>query len=287
MKPSPFARAASLGKLAWLALAGYAAWLVLPMLWVLSGSLKESRAIFREPLSLPDPSNPAWDNYLRAWSEGGFGAHFLNSVLLTAGATLIVTLLGAMAAHALARFGHRASGPVFWLFLVGLVLPAQAAAVPLFFLMRDMGLLGTRTGLLLVYCANGLPFAIFVLAPFFRQLPRSLEEAAVIDGCGPWAVFWRVMLPLTKPGLATVAVFQALGIWKEYFLAFMLLTGVGPEAPKTLPLALGNLAITATYRSDPGMLFAGIVITSLPILLTYLVLQRQIVSGLTQGAVKG
>jgi ABC-type glycerol-3-phosphate transport system permease component len=153
--------------------------------------------------------------------------------------------------------------------------------------MRTLGLLNSRLGLILVYTANGLPFAIFILAGFFRTLPRALYEAAVIDGCGEFSAFWRVMLPLAKPGLVTVAIFQFIGVWKEYFYAFMLLGGDPGGKSRTLPLGLANLSITAEYRSDYGMLFAGLVLVTVPILVVYACLQRRIVKGVAAGALKG
>ena len=159
--------------------------------------------------------------------------------------------------------------------------------MPLFFELRQLGLLNSRVGLILVYTANGLPFAIFILAGFFRSLPRTLYEAAVIDGCGEFAAFWCVLLPLARPGLVTVAIFQFIGVWKEYFYAFMLVSGDVDGGARTLPLGLANLSITAQYRSNYGMLFAGIVLVTLPILAVYLLLQRQIVKGVATGALKG
>jgi ABC-type glycerol-3-phosphate transport system permease component len=192
-----------------------------------------------------------------------------------------------MAAYALSSFAHPAGRLVFGLIVAGLTIPAQLAIVPLFFELRLAGLLNTRTGLILVYTANGLPFAIFVLAGFFRSLPRSLYEAAVVDGCGEFSAFWRVLLPLARPGLVTVAIFQFIGIWREYFLAFMLVSGDAAGSARTLPLGLANLSIAAEYRTEYGMLFAGIVLVTLPLLLVYLALQRQIVRGIAAGALKG
>jgi len=128
---------------------------------------------------------------------------------------------------------------------------------------------------------------IFILAGFFRSLPRALYEAAVIDGCGEFAAFWKVLLPLARPGLVTVAIFQFIGVWKEYFFAFMLLGGDPTGQARTLPLGLANLSINAEYRTDYGMLFAGLVLVTAPILLVYIRLQRQIVKGVAAGALKG
>jgi ABC-type glycerol-3-phosphate transport system permease component len=269
------------------ALAGYAAWLAFPMAWVAYSSLKPDAAIFRDTFALPVPGELRFDNYTRAWHEAHFGGYFLNSVLVTASSVCLIVGLGAMAAYALARFYHPLGKAVFWLFLAGLMIPAQLAVVPLFFEMRAVGLLNSRLGLVLVYTANGLPFAIFILAGFFRTLPRALYEAAVIDGCGEFAAFRRVMLPLAKPGLVTVAIFQFIGVWKEYFFAFMLLGGDPNGRARTLPLGLANLSVTAEYRSDYGMLFAGLVLVTVPILIVYVCLQRRIVKGVAAGALKG
>lgn len=265
----------------------YAAWVLLPMVWVAYSSLKPDAAIFREPFALPALGELQTANYAQAWREARFGGYFLNSVLVTGTSVALIVLLGAMAAYALARFYHPAGRAVFWLFLSGLMIPAQLAVVPLFFELRGLGLLNSRMGLILTYTANGLPFAIFILAGFFRSLPRSLYEAAVIDGCGEFAAFWRVLLPLAKPGLVTVAIFQFIGVWKEYFFAFMLTSGDVTGAARTLPLGLANLAITAQYRTNYGMLFAGLVLVTIPILVVYLLLQRQIVKGVAAGALKG
>lgn len=268
-------------------LLGYAAWVVFPMIWVAYSSLKADAAIFRDAFALPHLGELHTENYTHAWREARFGDYFFNSVLVTTCSVALIVMLGAMAAYALARFYHPLGKIVFWLFLAGLMLPAQLAVVPLFFELRALGLLNSRAGLILVYTANGLPFAIFILAGFFRSLPRSLYEAAVIDGCSEWAAFWRVLLPLAKPGLVTVAIFQFIGVWKEYFFAFMLTGGDMDGSARTLPLGLANLSIAAQYKTDYGMLFAGIMLVTIPLLLIYVALQRHIVKGIAAGALKG
>jgi ABC-type glycerol-3-phosphate transport system permease component len=272
---------------AFAALLGYSAWLVFPMIWVAYSSLKPDDAIFRDTFALPSASDLRTDNYARAWSGAHFGGYFMNSVVVTGASVALIVSLGAMAAYALSRFSHPAGRVVFGLMMAGLTIPAQLAVVPLFFELRALGLLNSRIGLILVYTANGLPFAIFILAGFFRSLPRSLYEAAVVDGCGEFSAFWRVLLPLARPGLVTVAIFQFIGVWREYFFAFMLVNGDTGQAARTLPLGLANLSIAAEYRTEYGMLFAGIVLVTLPILAVYLALQRQIVRGIAAGALKG
>jgi ABC-type glycerol-3-phosphate transport system permease component len=271
-------------------LAGYAAWVVFPMVWVAYSSLKGDNAIFRTPFTPPSLDALQTENYVQAWHAAHFREYALNSAIVTGASVALIVALGAMAAYALVRFSHPLGKAVFWVFLAGLMIPAQLAIVPLFFEMRDLGLLNSRTGLVLAYTANGLPFSIFILAGFFRSLPRSLYEAAVIDGCDEFSAFWRVLLPLARPGLVTVAIFQFIGVWKEYFYAFMLASGDGTGgqvAARTLPLGLANLSIEAEYHATYGMLFAGIVLVTLPILLVYLLLQRRIVKGIAAGALKG
>lgn len=272
---------------AFAALLGYSAWLVFPMVWVAYSSLKTDEAVFRHPLALPAAGTLATDNYARAWTQAHFGGYFLDSIFVTSLSVVLILGLGATAAYALARFSHPFGRVAFGLLVAGLTIPAQLAIVPLFFELRALGLLDSLSGLVLVYTANGLPFAVFVLAGFFRTLPRSLYEAAVVDGCGEVLAFWKVLLPLARPGLVTVAIFQFIGIWKEYFYAFMLLNGGAEASPRTLPLGLANLSIAAEYRTAYGMLFAGIVLVTLPILAVYLALQRQIVRGIGAGALKG
>jgi ABC-type glycerol-3-phosphate transport system permease component len=268
------------------ALVAYVFWVAAPFFWVVVSSLKSDSEILHKPLGLPDWSGVTGAAYCRAWTEGGIGSCLLNSALIAIVSVVLILWFGSMAAYVLARYRHPWGRVVRLLFLAGLMLPAQLAMVPLFFELRALGLLETRAGLVLVYVANGLPFAIFILTAFFRDLPRSLQEAAVIDGCSESGVFWRVMLPLARPGLITVAIFQFIGLWKEYFFAFMLVGG-GNGSARTLPLALADLAISAQYRSDQGMLFAGLVIVTLPMLAAYVLMQGHLVRGIAAGAVKG
>jgi ABC-type glycerol-3-phosphate transport system permease component len=268
-------------------LLGYFAWVVLPMIWVAASSLKSNYDIAHEPLTPWGASGFHPDNFVRAWGQAHLGSYLASSVLVTFVSVAGILALGSMAAYALSRFFHPLGRIAYWLFLAGLMIPAQLSIVPLFFELRALGLLNSLAGLILVYIANGLPFAVFILAGFFRGLPRAFYEAAVVDGCSDAGAFWRVMLPLARPGLVTVAIFQFIGIWKEYFYAFMFLSGGGPDAARTLPLGLANLAIASQYRTDHGMLFAGLVIVTLPILVFYLFVQKHLIKGITAGALKG
>ena len=167
------------------------------------------------------------------------------------------------------------------------MVPLQLAIVPLFFEMKSLGLLDSRLGLLVVYVAFGMPFSIFVLTGFFKTLPASLHEAALLDGAGEWGAFWRVMLPLARSGLITVGIFTFLGTWNEFLMAFMFLSGRDSEAIRTLPLGLAEITMASQYRSDWGMAFAGLVLMMAPTMVVYVVLQKHLIKGITVGAVKG
>ncbi|HEY5203437.1 MAG TPA: carbohydrate ABC transporter permease, partial [Roseiarcus sp.] len=250
MKPKPPGKFSFSRIVVAAALIGYSAWLIFPMIWVAYSSLKADDAIFSDTFALPALGSLHGENYAHAWTQAHFGDYFANSVVVTATSVFLIVALGSMAAYALARFHHPAGRFAFGLFIAGLTIPAQLAVVPLFFELRTIGLLNSRAGLVLVYTANGLPFAIFILAGFFRSLPRSLYEAAIVDGCGEFAAFWRVLLPLARPALVTVAIFQFIGVWKEYFYAFMLVSGDTSGSASTIPLGLANLSIAAEYRTE-------------------------------------
>jgi ABC-type glycerol-3-phosphate transport system permease component len=255
------------------------------MVWLLLSSLRPDDELFRDPLGLPRLGALAWRNFGSAWTQGRFGEHFATSAVVTVATVVLTVLLGAMAAYALSRFVFPGVRATYFYFLGGLMVPLQLAVVPLFFQMRALSLYGSRTGLVLVYVAWGLPFAVFVLTGFFRGLPRSLHEAALLDGAGEVRAFVHVMLPLARPGLVAVGIFTFLGTWNEFFLAFMLLSGRG--AARTLALGVADVTIASQYRTDFGMAFAGLVLLMLPTLIVYVLLQRHLVKGVTLGALKG
>lgn len=273
--------------LIYLVLFFYLAVVVYPMFWLLATSLKADKDIFFRPFALPHLDALQWGNFARAWTAGHFGAYFANSVAITLGTVAATLFAAAMAAYVLARFRFPGDRPIFFYFLAGLMVPLQLAIVPLFFQMRGFGLLDSRWGLCIVYVAFGLPFAIFVLTGFFKSLPSTLHEAALVDGAGEFRAFWSIMLPLARPGMITVAIFTFLGTWNEFLLAFMFLSGRDSETLRTLPLGLANITIASQYRSDWGMAFAGLVIIMLPTLIVYILLQKHLTKGITLGAVKG
>lgn len=256
--------------------------ILVPIAWVFVSSLKSGYEITSFPWALP--KSPQWINFRHAWSEAGIGHAFINSLLVTCGTLAILLPVGAMAAYVLARFEFRGRNMLFASFLGGMMFPNFLVIVPLFFLMNSLHLYDTKAGLTIVYVGYSLSFTIFVMTGFFQTLPKELGEAAMIDGAGQHATFWRVMLPLARPGLIVVGIFNAIGLWNEYGLALVLV----PSAEnRTLPLGIANLTMTQQYQSDWGALFAGLVIVMLPVILVYLVFRERINETMLAGAVKG
>lgn len=253
-----------------------------PIAWLIYSSFKTTREFFTSVWSLPQV--PQWDNYVRAWAKAGVSQYFANSVWVTTlslGGTL---LLGAAAAYVLSRFNFRGRQLIYLLFVAGLWIPSIVGLIPLFFLLLDLRLLNSHLGLILVYMASCMPFTVFVLQGFFRTLPSELADAAEVDGCSPIATFFRVMLPLVRGGLITVAIFDFLSIWNEYLYALVF---ISEPSLRTLPLGVANLYIVNRYHSDWPALLAGVVIVMIPSFLIYALFQSQFREGVTMGARKG
>ncbi|MEE1756507.1 carbohydrate ABC transporter permease [Streptomyces sp. SP18CS02] len=259
----------------------WAVMVVLPLLWALMTSFKTDPEIFDRPWGLPDA--PHFENWSRAWTEAHMGEYFLNTLIVVAGSLVGTLLFGSMAAYVLARFDFPGNRFLYFLFVGGMSFPVMLALVPLFFVMDNTGLLNTMHGLILVYIAYSLPFTVFFLTSFFRTLPSSIAEAAMLDGASHTRTFFQVMLPLARPGLISVGIFNFLGQWNQYMLPTVLNTD--PEK-RVLAQGLVELSTSQTYKGDYSGLFAGLVIAMLPVLAAYIIFQRQVVAGLTAGALK-
>ena len=256
----------------------------LPLVWAVMSSFKSDTEILADPWGLP--SRLRFDNWTRAWNHAHIGQYFLNSCIVVAGALVLTMLLGAMVAYALARYEFRGNRVIYFLFVGGMMFPVVLAIVPLFFVVRNAGLLNRLDGLILVYAAYSLPFTVFFLTAFFRTLPTSIAEAALIDGCGHFRLFFRVMLPMSRPGLISVAIFNFLWQWNQYVLPVVLMQGQGSESKWVLAQGLAALAVSEGYAGDYSRLFAGLTIAMLPVLLVYVLFQRQVQAGLTAGHLK-
>ncbi|MET8676890.1 carbohydrate ABC transporter permease [Streptomyces sp. NPDC004647] len=254
---------------------------VLPLLWAVMTSFKTDRAIFTSPWSLP--TSLEFGNWSRAWTQAHMSDYFLNTVLVVGGSLIGTMLFGSMAAYVLARFEFPGNRFIYFLFIGGMSFPIILALVPLFYVMNNMGMLNTLHGLILVYIAYSLPFTVFFLTAFFRTLPTSVAEAALIDGASHARTYFQVMLPMAKPGLISVGIFNFLGQWNQYMLPTVLNTD---QDRKVLSQGLVQLAVSQGYKGDWSGLFAGLVMAMLPVLAAYIIFQRQVVAGLTAGALK-
>ncbi|MBB6731305.1 carbohydrate ABC transporter permease [Cohnella zeiphila] len=254
-----------------------------PLLWTLLDALKDNRQFFFHlPWALPD-APLLWSNFSYVWNKYNFDTYFFNSLIVTGGSTLLGLLLSASTAYVLARYKFKGSGALYLLYIASMMVPFILALIPLFFLMNSFHLINTEIGLIFVYASSVLAFGIFVLVGFFRSLPKELEEASIIDGASYYGTFFRVMLPLSQPGLVTVGIVNVLNIWNEYIVGTILLND-----PKhyTLPVEIGVMQAEMQYRTEWGPLFAALLFTIIPVLIVYIAFQRKIASGITAGAIK-
>ncbi|KAB1929928.1 carbohydrate ABC transporter permease [Micromonospora sp. ALFpr18c] len=264
------------------ALAVWAVIVIVPILWTFLAAFKNTSEIFSSPWTLP--AELRWENFGRAWTKANVGRYFLNSVIVVSCSTFGTMLLGSMAAYVLARYKFWGNRAIYYLFVSGLAFPVFLALVPLFFVVKNLGLLDTHTGVVLVYIAYSLPFTVFFLAAFFKTLPTSVAEAGMIDGCGHTRLFFQVMMPMAKPGLISVAIFNIIGQWAQYQLPLVLLSNAKDKWVLTQGIA--DISVNAGYEADWSGLFAALTIAILPMIIVYAVFQRQIQAGLTSGAVK-
>jgi len=221
-------------------------------------------------------------NFVEAWSIANFSTTYTNSAMLTLVKVPLGLIISALAAYPLAKMKFRFDSAIFLFFVAGLAIPIHVALLPLFVFERKLNLLGSLWALLLPYIAFGIPFQVFVLRGFMKLIPGELMEAARIDGASEFRIFWKIMLPLIAPALATLAIIDAVATWNEFLMALVLL----PSA-ETHTLPLGLLNFFNQFSGSYTLLSAGLVIGVFPLLVVYVMLQRYLVSGLTGGAVKG
>ncbi len=254
---------------------------ILPLLWTLLSSFKSTQEILGSPLGLP--AKLRFENYANAWTTAGIGRYFLNTVIVVGSALILVMILGAMCAYVLARYQFFGNRAIYYAMLGGLTFPVFLAIVPLFFVLKNFGMLNTLPGLIMTYVAFALPFTVFFLHSFFKTLPHEVYEAAQIDGAGEWRTFFSVMLPMAKPGMASVAIFNFLGLWNQFLLPVALNTN---SKNYVLSQGMASFASQAGYAVDFGALFAAVIITVLPVLVVYMIFQRQLQGTVTAGSVK-
>lgn len=252
----------------------------LPLIFMINSSFRSGADIYTTPLALAQGLD--FSNYKLVLTEGKFLQYLLNSFLVTGTATLIVLICGAGAGYALARYQFRFNTTLYLFFLAGLLIPAKLALVPLFIQLKNMGLLDSRLGLILVYAAGAMPAAVFIYTGFIRALPADLDNAARIDGASEMQVFRKVMLPLIFPVTGIVGIYTAIPIWNDFLLPLVFIRDTAK-----MTIMQGISVFFGEYGANWGALFAGLTLAALPLIILYVILSSQFIKGMTAGATKG
>ncbi|MGC4807576.1 carbohydrate ABC transporter permease [Micromonospora sp. DT233] len=253
--------------------------IVVPVWFGVLGGFKDNGQLSTNPLGWPDPWVP--ENYTGILASGVFWRQLGNSLLIAGASTIVVVVAAAMASFVFARYAFRGRELLATLFAIGLMFPFAVAILPLFVLLREMGLLDNPLGVILPQAAFGLPITIVILRQFFRAIPGEVEEAAILDGCGPFGFFWRILLPMARPALATVSVLAIVTSWNNFMLPLVVFTD---QSWWTLPV--GVQAFQGQYADDTARVLAYVVLSMIPALGFYAVAERQLIGGLA-GSVKG
>lgn len=257
---------------------------IYPIVWTLLGAVKDNpQFILNRPWSLPKLPW-LWENFSYVWNKYNFNIYFMNSLIVTAVSTVLAILLSATSAYIFARYAFRGSSLLYYSYLFYMMIPPFLGIIPLFFLMDSMSLTNSLIGLIILYTITSVPFGVFVLVGFFKTLPRELEESAAIDGASHYGIFFRIMLPLARPGLYSVAIITVLNIWNEYIYALIITNN---PAKYTIPVAIAVMQGEMQYRTEWGPLFAALLVSMVPVLVVYTIFQKQITGGITAGALKG
>lgn len=250
-----------------------------PIFLMFLSSFKSSAEIFKNPLGLP--TSFSLDTYRTLLSKIPFDQYFINSVIVSVTSVVLVVIFCSLAAFYIARFNFSWNNAIFFLFLLGMMIPIKLGIVPLFILMRDLGLINSLWSLIFMNIATGTPITMLILTGFFRTMPMELEEAARIDGAGNLRTLWHVLLPLMRPALGTVVIINFIASWNDFFFPLIFIT---EKAKMTIPV--GMLSLFGEHSADWGSLFAGLTLASLPMMVLFLIASKQFMEGLTAGAVK-
>jgi raffinose/stachyose/melibiose transport system permease protein len=260
-------------------LAIYSVIVLVPLVFVVFLSFKDVGGILGTPLQWPDQFHP--ENYGQAWQAGNLMRLLVNTVIVTVLSVAAILLLSSLAAYVIARYRFAGNQLLYLYFVSGMALPIQLVALPIFVLVRNLNLLNSLLGLIVVMAAGGMSFSVFLLVNFMRAIPWELQEAATVDGAGILRIYWHVILPLVRPALGIVAIFQFLAIWKEFFLPLLLVQDAGK-----MTVSVGILNFVGQYTTQWQLLLAGIVIVSLPTIIGFLLVSRQFRRNMMAGAVK-
>lgn len=250
-----------------------------PVMNLVFSSLKTTGDLMRHPVGLP--SSVEWGNYVVAWNKLNYPRAFFNTVVVCGGSILLIVFLGSMAAYPIARFNTRFNQMMYLFFLATIMIPGQAIMIPLVRLFYSVGLVNTHGSLIVYYTASSVPFAIFLFTGFIKTIPRELEEAAAIDGCGPFKAYWRVVFPLMKASVTTVIILNIMSIWNDFMMPMVLLQNRGV---RTLTPSIFDFF--EEFATQWNFAFAASVLVMLPGILAFLLLQKHFIEGMVAGSVK-
>ncbi|XID93969.1 carbohydrate ABC transporter permease [Paenibacillaceae bacterium WGS1546] len=250
-----------------------------PIALIFISSLKTSPEFMADPFGWPKQWTFA--SYEAAWHSANFSTYFSNSAIITALSIASIVLLGSMTAYGLS-WNFKGSKTLFSYFLLGIMIPIQAKIITLFILLKQLGLINTHFGLILVFIAFNLPMAVFIFFGFFKTIPVELKDAAQLDGCSEVGTFWRIILPISRPIIATVVILTGLYVWNSFFLPLILL-----QDKKLFPITLGLQRLKGEFSVDWPLFFAAMVMLMIPMIVLFVLMQKQFIKGLTSGAVKG
>lgn len=261
-------------------LIGFTILCIYPLVWLFLASFKTNNELYTNTWGLPEQWSMS--NYVNAVVKGGVFRYFGNSVIIAVSAVLVTVILATMASYAIARMHWKLANLTHSIFLLGMMIPIYALVIPLFSIFKGMGLLDTHLAVIIPQIAVGFPMAIFIICGFMRSIPTELEEAAIIDGCTVFQCFFKIILPIAKSSVVTVAVVQFINVWNDLLLPRIFLTD---SSKMTLPVGLTNFQ--ATYSTDYVGMIAAVIITIIPSIVVYILLHKQIMEGMVAGAVKG
>ena len=257
----------------------YSAIVLIPLLFVVYLSFKDIAGIIGTPLSWPKAFHV--ENYSQAWTQGDLARFLINTVIVAGASVAAILLFSSFAAFVIARYTFRGRQLLYLFFVSGMALPIQIIALPIFILIRDLNLLDTLPALIIVFTAGGTSFSVFLLVNFMRSVPAELQEAAVVDGAGALRIYWHVVLPLVRPALGIVAIFQFLTAWKEFFLPLLLV-----QSPGSMTVPVGILSFVGEHTTQYQLLLAGLVLVSLPTIIGFLLVAKQFRRNLVAGGIK-
>ncbi|MDO5377786.1 MAG: carbohydrate ABC transporter permease [Clostridia bacterium] len=277
-------KGAGLGKKVFLAvmqlvMIGYVILIVYPLFNMIISSFKTTKDIMQKPFALPVELD--FSNYVYIWVDKGFGRYFLNSLLFTGTAMVFVVLLGSMAAYGISRYSFRGNTLVYMFFLSGIMLPLKAAIIPLFQIVKGLGVMDTPLSVIFIFIAMGLPSTVFILSGFMKTIPAALEQAARIDGCNDLRIYSQIVMPITAPSIALVTIYNAVPIWNDFFFPMVFIQS---DRFKTLPVGLSSFI--GQHSTKWNLLFTGLSIAIVPMLVLYLFMSKYFIKGMTAGAVK-